>query len=210
MKSLRPLYKVLYFIIITLAKVLVPLLFPLRVIGKENLIQEGGFVLAVNHIVGVDGLFVIMARGFGKKMLVMGKEELFEISRVLNFFWNIGGVFPVDRGTGDRAAINLAIDEVKKGRGLLIFPEGHRSADGKLKSLKSGAFVVAMQAGTSMIPCVIKYAKGKPKAFTRTTVIFGKPFTMEELGLVGEYSPAKLRAAKKIFTTRLEELDIAV
>lgn len=205
MRALRPLYKVLYYILLVIGEVLVRLLYPIRALGKENL-PKGGFVLAPNHLSAIDPLFVIAARGFGKKMLVMGKEELFQINGLLNFFWAIAGCFPVDRGTGDRSAVEEAVTEVKKGRGLLIFPEGTRSKDGNLGRLKSGAFVVAMEAGVPMVPCRVWYKAGCPKPFRRTTIVFGKPFTLEELGLVGEYSPKKLREAKRLFAERLEEI----
>ena len=95
---------------------------------------------------------------------------------------------------------------MRRGRGLLIFPEGTRAKDGTLGRLKSGAFVVAMQAGADMIPCRIRYAAGGPKPFRRITVHFGPPVSMEEMGLEGEYNLHKLRDAKKLFAARLEEL----
>lgn len=206
LKPLRPLYKVLYHILLAVAEVLVRLVYPIRTIGRENL-PKGSFVLASNHLHAIDAMFVVLARGFGKKMLVMGKEELFAINPLLNFFWKVAGAFPVRRGTGDRAALEEAIVEVQEGRGLLIFPEGTRTKDGNLGRMKSGAFVVAMQTGADIIPCRIWYKSGeKVKPFHRVTVIFGKPMSMEELGLTGEYGAAKLRQAKHLFSARLEEL----
>lgn len=206
LKPLRTIYKILYYILICLAQILVRIVYPVRAIGRENL-QKGGFVLAPNHLHAIDAMFVILARGFGKKMLVMGKEELFGKNKLLDFFWNIAGAFPVNRGKGDKVALNEAIEDVKSGRGLLIFPEGTRSKDGNLGKMKSGAFVVAMQTEADIIPCRIWYKSGeKVKPFHRITVIFGKPITLEELGLTGEYSAAKLRGAKQMFTQRLEEL----
>ena len=99
----------------------------------------------------------------------------------------------------------LQDEEVKKGRGLLIFPEGTRSKDGKLRTLKSGAFVVAMEAGVNMVPTAIHYKGGKPRPFHRITVAFGPEVTLEEMGLTGEYSVAKLRQAKELFTSRMLE-----
>lgn len=205
MKALKPVYNILYQIIFFIAEILVRLLYPIRALGRENLLS-GGFVLAPNHLSAIDPFFVILARGFGKKMLAMGKEELFGKNFLLDFFWNIAGVFPVDRGAGNRQTVENAMVEVRKGRGLLIFPEGTRSDDGRLGRLKSGAFVVAMEAGAPMIPCRIWYKAGRPKMFNRSTIIFGKPISQEEMGLTGEYSAKKLRAAKTLFAERLEAL----
>lgn len=206
MKALKPIYLFFYRICIFLAETLVRLVYPVRAIGRENLIKDRGFVLAPNHLFAIDPMYILMARGFGKKMLVMGKEELFEISPIVNFLWYCFGAFPVRRGTGDRSAVEQAQQEVKKGRGLLVFPEGTRSKDGNLGRLKSGAFVVALEAGVDILPCRIWYKAGRPKPFRRITVVFGKPVTLEELGLVGEYSPAKLRVAKHRFAEILNAL----
>lgn len=208
MKALKPFYKVIFYVLLCMAQVVIRLVYPVRAIGKENLkaLKGEGFVLAPNHLKAIDPMFVVLARGIAKKMLIMGKDELFHISPVLNFFWHAFGTFPINRGVGDKTVVNRAVEEVKKGRGLLLFPEGTRSKDGKLGRLKSGAFVVAMQAGVPIVPCVIWYKAGKPKPFNRVTVVFGKPVSMQKLGLEGEYSAAKLREAKKLFSQQLTAL----
>lgn len=208
MAVVKPLYKVLYYIVYICLGWAVRLLYPLKVVGREHLksVKGQGFILAPNHLRAIDPMYVLLARGLGKKMLVMGKQELFEISPLLNFIWKIFGAFPIDRGTGDREKLQRVVAEVMDGRGLLIFPEGTRSKDGNLGRLKSGAFVVAQQAGVDMVPCRISYSAGKPKVFHRITVVFGPPVTLEHLGLIGEYSPKKLREAKHRYAAALEEL----
>lgn len=210
LKPLRPLYLVLYYIAFTIAWVLVHLVFHIRVIGRKNL-EKKGFVLAPNHVNALDPLYILLGRGFSKKMLIMGKEELFGKNGLTDFFFNLAGVFPVSRGTGDKDALNEAIEDVNSGRGLLIFPEGTRSKDGELGKVKSGAFVVAMQAQSDIVPCFIWYNGGAQnvRLFRRVTVIFGEPLTMKELGLEGEYSAKNLRAAKQIYIERIEKLKTA-
>ena len=205
MKPLRPLYKVLYYLVYYLLGWAVCLLYPLKVIGKENL-PKCGYILAPNHRYAIDPLYVILARGYRPKLLVMGKEELFEKGRVLNFIWKVFGAFPVERGAGNHSLLDEVTREVQKGRDLLIFPEGTRSKDGKLLRMKSGAFVVAQQAGAPIVPCRMFYAAGRPKLFGRIYIAFGKPLSMQELGLVGTYSPKNLRAAKEKYVRALEGL----
>lgn len=205
MKSLRPLYLALYYPILVLAQLLARLFFPVKAYGREHLPRQG-YVLAPNHIAAIDPFFVLLARGFKKKMIIMGKEELFQINGLLNFFWNIAGAFPVDRGTGNRRAVDEAVEAVRGGRGLLLFPEGTRSKDGALGRLKSGAFVVAQEAGAAMIPCVIWYAAGRPKIFRRTHVAFGPPLPQLEMGPAGERSAKKLREAKTLYAQKLKEI----
>lgn len=204
MKPLKPLYKVLYYIIFYGLGWAVRLLYPLKVIGRQNL-PKGGYVLAPNHRFAIDPMYVILARGSRPKMLVMGKEELFEKGRLLNFIWKVFGAFPVDRGAGNKGLLDEVSVEVKRGHDLLIFPEGTRSKDGKLLRMKSGAFVVAQEAGVPIVPCRIWYAAGGPKLFRRIYIAFGAPLSMQELGLT-EYKPKNLRAAKDKFVESLEAL----
>ena len=196
----------LYCIIVPLAWVIWHVAFRIKVIGRENLIRDRGFVLAPNHLSALDPVFVVLARFWGPKMLVMGKEELFHINPFFTWFFRRVGVVPVHRGKGDTAVVDQAIECVRNGQGLLIFPEGTRSKDGNLGKLKSGAFVVAAQAGVDMIPCRIMYKGGKLKLFGRCTVVFGSPIPAEQLELGEPRSASKLRACKQLLAQRLEEL----
>lgn len=206
MKTLHPFYKVFYYVLYILFGWIVKVIYPLRILGKENLPRGKGFILAPNHLLAIDPMYVLLARGFGKKMLVMSKQELFRINWIVNFFWNIVGAFPVDRGRGDVDVLDIVAKEVNSGRGLLLFPEGTRSKDGNLGRLKNGAFVVAMNAGVDIVPCRISYSQGRPKLFRRISVVFGKPVSLEQLGLVGEQTSKKLRDARHAFSAILEDL----
>jgi 1-acyl-sn-glycerol-3-phosphate acyltransferase len=206
-KETKTVYNIIFQIIYITLGSLVRLLYPLRVIGKKNLKLAGkAYVLAPNHVRAIDPLYVLLARGVSKKGLIMGKEELFGKSKFLDFFWKVVGAFAIDRGAGNKDTLDNAVNEIQKGRNLLLFPEGTRSKDGNLAKLKSGSFVIAWQAGCDIVPCHIYYSKGKPKIFKRITIVFGKPVSMQELGLCGEYSVKKIREAKKIFTQKLIEL----
>lgn len=206
MKPLKPFYKAIYYVLLVLLQGLIRLVFRIKVNGRENLVTGSGYVLGPNHISAIDPLFVLAARGIKPKMLIMGKEELFDKNPFLNFFWAVAGVFPIDRGTGDRDTVEHAMDQVRNGCGLLIFPEGTRSKSGSLGRVKSGAFVVAMEAGVPIIPCRIQYKAGRAKVFTGVTVSFGKPLSIEEMGLDGEYSIKKIKHAKQLYIERLESL----
>ena len=114
------------------------------------------------------------------------------------------GAFPVSRGKGDTAAVEKAVGYVKEGKVVAIFPEGHRSPDGKLQKLKSGAVVIAAETGGGMQPCVVR--KG-PKKGLRTPVVirYGKFISHEELGLTGR-TPSQIRSANKLLTKTLTDL----
>ena len=180
--------------------------FRIKVIGRENLIRDRGFVLASNHISAIDPVFIVLARFWGRRMLIMGKEELFEVNPFITWFMRAVNVVPVHRGRGDTAAVDKAVESVKGGQGLLIFPEGTRSKDGNLGKLKSGAFVVASAAGVDMTPCRIIYKGGKMRLFGRVTVVFGPPIPAEKLALGEEHSARRLRECKALLEEHLERL----
>ena len=182
-----------YLIIVPLAWIVWHIAFRIKVIGRENLIRDRGFVLASNHISAIDPVFIVLARFWGRRMLIMGKEELFEVNPFITWFMRAVNVVPVHRGRGDTAAVDKAVESVKGGQGLLIFPEGTRSKDGNLGKLKSGA-------------CRIIYKGGKMRLFGRVTIVFGPPIPAEKLALGEEHSARRLRECKALLEEHLERL----
>ncbi|MBQ5754601.1 MAG: 1-acyl-sn-glycerol-3-phosphate acyltransferase [Oscillospiraceae bacterium] len=197
-----------YVIIVFLAWVVFNIIFRIKVIGKENIPKEGGFIMAPNHISAIDPVFVVIGRLWGKKMLVFAKAELFEINALLSWLFHQMGAVALARGKADTDVLDVAIEECKKGRGLLIFPEGTRTKTGETGKPKSGAFVVASQAGVPMIPCRLIYdtPQGFMKLFCRVKVCYGKPIPTEELALGEVRSAAKLRACKARLSEAWDEL----
>lgn len=188
------------------ASVLFRIPYRIRIVGRENLPKGRGYVLCPNHLSAIDPVFVVLARGWGRPMWVMGKEELFR-NPFLRWFFRHVGVFPVERGKGDRTVLNNAIESVRAGRSMLIFPEGTRNKKGTgLLPLKSGAFVVAQNAGADIVPCRVLYRGGKQHPFCTVTVAFGEPIPIESLQLGGEHAASRLRAAKGVLAEHLEKL----
>ena len=59
-----------------------------------------------------------------------------------------------------RKSIDAAAEAVRRGRTLLIFPEGTRSEDGNLRAFKKGGFVLAAKTGVPLVPVYIDGANG--------------------------------------------------
>ena len=169
--------------------------------GLENVPKDKGFILVSNHISNFDPIFVAVK--VKPRCYFMAKEELFRNPFVSLIIRGLGA-FPVSRGKGDTAAVEKAVGYVKEGKVVAIFPEGHRSPDGKLQKLKSGAVVIAAERGGGMQPCVVR--KG-PKKGLRTPVVirYGKFISHEELGLTGR-TPSQIRSANKLLTKTLTDL----
>lgn len=66
------------------------------------------------------------------------------------------GAFPVDRGSGDQAAMERALELLKNGHALVIFPEGTRTTTGQLGKLRFGAALMAVRAGVPIVPVWIE------------------------------------------------------
>jgi len=65
-----------------------------------------------------------------------------------------GGMIFIDRGNNKKAALSMrrAAEEIKRGKNVVIFPEGTRTRDGRLGVLKKGGFRLASEAGVPIVP----------------------------------------------------------
>lgn len=200
----------LYYILMPLAWVLAHIVFRPQVIGRENLIKGRGFILAPNHRSALDPVFIVLSDGYFwlHKMRIFAKKELFQGKPLLAWFLRQMGAVSVKNGRDDLSTLDNTIRECRTGRGLLLFPEGTRSKDGRLLPPKSGAFVVADQAAVDMIPCRILYdtPDGRLKLFCRIRICFGKPISAEQLALGEKRNMVKLRENKKMLTAAWEEM----
>lgn len=175
------------------------LIFPYKVIGKENippLSPEDRLILCANHISDIDPVFLIMCQK--RHVYFMAKAELFSKKIGAWFFGKQFGAFPVKRGAGDTSAIDRAEEIVHTGRLLGIFPEGTRSKDGKLGRAKSGAALIASQTGASMIPVAIQAKDQKVRPFHKTLLLIGPALTPKELHLEDPSHPDLRYASRKL------------
>ena len=131
-------------------------LFRERVRGLENL-PEGGFVLAPNHVSNLDPWPLGIPLWPQRQLNWMAKSELYK--PVIGTLISWGGAFPVRRGTGDEEAIETAVERVKDGEVVVIFPEGTRQRKGLVKRRqarpRTGAARVALRAGAPLVPAAI-------------------------------------------------------
>lgn len=189
------LYRVLHFLL----NGLIRLLFRVKVVGRENEPDEGGFLLCCNHLSALDP--VLLAACMKKyQPRFMGKRELFKIPVLAQLLRGLGA-YPVDRSGGDVGAVKRAIRFLQEGHCVGIFPQGTRQPDKNPRDtkVKNGAAMIAMHADATIFPVCI-YRKGySGKCFRRTFVIFGKPIPFSSFsycnGVSGEYT----RIANEIF-----------
>ena len=167
----------------TLAWLLRPFSCKLRIEGLENIPKEEGFVLSSNHTMGPD--YVVLGLVSPRQIHFLAKSEIFDTHIVLRkLMSNIGGI-PVERGKHDVAAFQIAVDVVKAGKILGMFPEGTRSRTGQLQSGKSGAVRIAKAAGAPVVPTVVLNSQALIPGLSKwkkptVTIRFGPPIRYEE------------------------------
>jgi len=199
-----------YAFFFTAVSILFRIIFSYRQYGRENLIpyKKNGrrYIIVANHLSMLDPIFIAMAYGVGRKLTIMGKAELFRNPFTAWLFTQVG-VFPVERGSADTSALNKAIEDIKDGRGMLIFPEGTRGTGDEMLKLKTGAFMIAASTGADIIPVRLIYPTStrKLKFFAPVVVKIGQPILAEELNLV-EGGKRALRASKITVRQRLDDL----
>ncbi|HXF49718.1 MAG TPA: (d)CMP kinase [Verrucomicrobiae bacterium] len=195
-----------YLFIWTLVRNLSRFLWRLTWEGVENIPREGGIILASNHISWYDPPFVSVS--CPREVHFMAKRELFSIP-VLGFIIRHLNAFPVSRGKYDRQALEAAIEVLKKGEALIVFPEGTRSRrKGEFLPPKAGIGVLAREGGVPIVPTYISGSDELPKiffSFGRVRVIFGTPIPKEWVMSVAEGKPGYQQIAEEVMR-RIGEL----
>jgi 1-acyl-sn-glycerol-3-phosphate acyltransferase len=156
-------------------------IYRLRARGADRL-PAGGFVLAANHVSNFDPWPLGMPLWPGRQLRFMAKSEL--------FWWPMGrvissaGAFPVRRGEADREAIDKAIELLRAGNVVVMFPEGTRRSKGLRKKhaarFRSGAARIALEAGVPLVPAATK-GTDRLARLGPLRVAFGYPIKIDDL-----------------------------
>ena len=129
----------------------------LAVKNPKNLTEQRPAVFILNHQSSAD--MFIAAKLIRHDAVGIAKKELKSMP-IIGQLMQAGGVIFIDRKDKEKAieAMKPAVDALKNGTSIIIFPEGTRSYDYNLGKFKKGAFHLAMQAGVPVIPIVMKNA----------------------------------------------------
>ncbi|MBR3613922.1 MAG: 1-acyl-sn-glycerol-3-phosphate acyltransferase [Clostridia bacterium] len=172
MKENKILYGACKLIYSTLLKVL----YRPSVIGIENIPESGPIIFAGNHRHAFDPVVVMT---YTKRIVhYMAKESLFK--GIHGFLFEQIGLIKVYRTRNNPQAIENAVELLKQGGTLGIFPEGTRNkTEEDLLRFKHGAVAIAKEANAPIIPFAIK---GEYKIFKKKLIIeFGKPVDVNNM-----------------------------
>lgn len=151
------------------------LFFRAEIKGLENVPRDGAMILAANHMSNWDP--PLLATFLFRPVSYMAKVELFK-NPIFGRAISACHAFPVKRGAADRGAIKAAIDVLKQGKCLGLFPEGTRSRTGQMKKAEAGVGLIASMTKSPVVPAAIIgtdkiFANGGH--FPKLKVIYGEP-----------------------------------
>lgn len=151
----------------------------------ENLPGQGPAIIAPNHVSYYDAC--VIPAGIPYRMRFMAMEPLFRIP-ILGWWISLYGAFPVKQEAPDKSAVVETLKVLKNNEVVLIFPEGGRSATGKLCPFEPGVARLALATGATIVPVSIVGAYEAwprqnllPRWFRPIIVTYHAPITVERL-----------------------------
>jgi 1-acyl-sn-glycerol-3-phosphate acyltransferase len=191
----------------SLSKGLAKTFFNYRVLGAENMIEEGPCIIAANHCSNLDPPLVGVA--CKRAIHYLAKKSLLDWPVLGPIFPELN-VIPVDQKNADRSALMGAIRVVRNGGAVLVFPEGSRSPDGKLQPAQPGIGMIAAKTGAPVVPVRIfgsfeAFPRGKRwPAARRVLVAVGEPMHIGSAAIdkesYGRVSSDILQAIRRLKT----------
>lgn len=179
------------------------ILYPTKVLNKQNVPADGRLVSVTNHISWKDiPVLAINVPGYRR---FIAKKEIGKNKLVHKLAEMIGVIF-IDRQKADMHAIRESVNTLKAGDGIAIFPEGTRnkSQDGGLQEIKNGVTLLAIKDNAPIVPMMIY---GKERVFRKNYIYIGEPFDLDEfrgvlldgetLAKAGEKVAMKMTAARE-------------
>ncbi len=151
--------------------------------GLANIPDRGGAVVAINHTSYLDWMpAALAAYQRHRRLRFMIKQEMTEV-KVVNFLIRHTGTIPVDRNAGG-GAYAVAVERLRAGELVAVYPEATISRSFELKEFKTGAARMAIDAQVPIIPLIVwgahrRWTKDHPRRLGRAkipvTVMVGAP-----------------------------------
>jgi 1-acyl-sn-glycerol-3-phosphate acyltransferase len=151
----------------------------LNVTGQENILLDGGVIVASNHLSHLDSPPI--GASTPRRARYVADTEMFK-KFFMKWYLPFSGAIPIKRGGGGGSdMIDISVDVLKKGELMIFYPEGTRSRTGYPGRARTGFIVIAKKAEVPIVPCRISgtyecwpYSSVWPKPGP-IQVSFGKP-----------------------------------
>lgn len=169
---------VIYWSLWVLFRLLASLFFRFRTEGADLFPKTGGVIVAANHASYFD--IPLLGCAIRRRVVFLGRANLFP-NRFVSWVIQRLGWIPLKTHRLDRKAFGVALDYLKAGIPVVIFPEGSRTEDGHLHRGRPGIGYLAEESQCQVIPVYISGTfnvlpvKAKWPRLFPVTVSFGKP-----------------------------------
>jgi 1-acyl-sn-glycerol-3-phosphate acyltransferase len=124
--------------------------FSLRSEGQDNIPKSGPILFVANHQSFVDPLCIGVSTR--RHLTFMARKTLFTNNRVFGWYLSSVNCVPVDQEGVATEGLKTTIEQLKKGKSVLIFPEGERTWKGPMQPLKPGVLLVIRRAMAPIVP----------------------------------------------------------
>jgi 1-acyl-sn-glycerol-3-phosphate acyltransferase len=120
--------------------------------GRDHVPRQGGVIVASNHVSFWDPPLIGAAAP--RELHYLAREELFRTPVVGALIRSVNAI-PIRRGVADLTGMSRAMDRLKDGAALLMFPEGGRMQDGGSHPARPGVGMMAVHADVPIVPCCV-------------------------------------------------------
>lgn len=121
--------------------------------GRERIAKGGTFIFAANHVSLFDIPALVQAL---PQHYFVAKSELFKVPAFGPGIRAVGTI-PIERNNQKSAfgSYTVAAERIRNGSSVVVFPEGTRGTSYPVRPFKKGPFVLAVQAGVPIVPCLV-------------------------------------------------------
>jgi len=157
-------------------------LFGLKVTGRELIPSSGAVIIASNHVSYSDP--PVVGSAVPREVYFLAKEELF-VNPVFGRLIRSYNAIALRRAVGDIGAVKKAVEILKQGKAILMFPEGTRSLGGRLLRPKPGLGLIACMADAAVVPAYVTGTNKLGRVLLRRAklaVSFGEPVEAAKFG----------------------------
>ena len=182
-----------------------------RVFNPERVPKHGPVILASNHASFLDPPLV--GSGLSRDINYLARESLFRFP-VVGWILRSWNSVPVDREGGGAKGLKAILDRLLAGGGIILFPEGTRTRDGKLQPARSGIGLTVIKSNAPVVPVRVFgtfEAFGRHMRFPhphRVIVKYGRPMHFEKLRAEAKTCPKP--RVKEIYQEVANELMKAI
>jgi len=170
-------------------------LFRISVKGRKNVPRKGPVLILSNHQSFFDPMYCQLP--INRHMHYIARSTLYD-NKFFGWLLLTLNTIPIKQGEADISAMKKAINVLKEGKMLCLYPEGSRTHDGKIAEIQGGFGLLSRRSKATVVPVVIDGAyecwprQNKWPKIGKVYVEYGKPFTPEEIKELGDEEFSRL------------------